>query len=126
MRAVDSALLVGTLAGGPLSMAAEAFIRAEGPVGISQLVLTETVRALESAYGRTREQMAAALAMILDNKDLVVEEPAVAKAALARYREGLDFEDAMALEAARHAGHLPMATLREGLRGIPGILIPGA
>ena len=126
MRSVDASLLVGTLAGGPGAMAAEAFIRSEGPVWISQLVLTETVLALESAFGRTRDQMAAALEMILDNKDLVVEEPAVAKAALARYREGLDFGDAMALEAARHGGHLPMATLREGLRGIPGAVVPGA
>lgn len=122
MRSVDASLLVGSLAGDP---AAENFIRTEGPVWVSHLVLTETVNALESVHGRARASMAEALAMILDNKDLVLEDPAVPRAALAAYEEGLEFEDAMALALARKAGHLPLATLREALRGIPGTVIPG-
>ena len=70
--------------------------------------------------------MAEALAMILDNRDLVLEDAAVPLAALEGYRAGLEFEDAMALETARRAGHLPMATLREALRGVPGTVFPGA
>ena len=123
MRAVDATLLVGSLAGGAQ---AEAFIRNEGPVWVSHLVLTEAVRVLEGAYGRTRAQLAEALEMLLDNRDLVLEDPQVPRAALEGYRGGLDFEDAMALETARRAGHLPLATLREELRGIPGTLVPGA
>ena len=126
MRAVDATLLVRALAGGEGGMAAEAFIRAEGPVWISHLVLVEAVRALELLHGRSRAQMAEALAMILDNRDLVLDDPAVPLAALEAYRSGQDFEDAMALESARKAGHLPMGTLREALRGVPGIEIPGA
>ena len=120
MRAIDATLLVRSLAGGQGGMAAEAFIRAEGPVWISHIVLVEAVRTLEILHGRSRAQMAEALGMLLDNRDLVLEDPAVPLAALAGYRSGLDFEDAMALETARKAGHLPLGTLREALRGIPG------
>jgi len=120
MRSVDASLLVGSLAG---LEAAEGFIRAEGPVWISHLVLAEAVRLLESGYGRSRPQLAEALAMILDNKDLVLEDTLVARAALEGYRGGLDFEDALALEVARKAGHLPMATLREALGAIPGTVL---
>ena len=123
MRSVDATLLVSGLAGGA---AAETFIRNEGPVWVSHLVLAEAVRVLEGGYGRTRPQVAEALERLLDNKDLVLEDPAVPRAALEAYRGGLDFEDALSLETARKAGHLPMATLREALRGIPGTVVPGA
>lgn len=117
MRAVDASLLVAALAG---SAQAEAFVRGEGPVWISNVVLAEAVGALEAAYGRTRAQMEAALERVLDNRDLVLEDPAVARAALEGYRKGLAFEDALALEAARKAGHLPFATLRPEFQDVPG------
>jgi predicted nucleic-acid-binding protein len=123
MRSADASLLVGSLAG---NGAAQAFIREEGPVWVSHLVLAETVRALECVHGRSRPRMAEALEMILDNKDLVMEDPAVPRAALEGYRSGLEFEDAMTLETARKAGHLPLGTLRVELRGIPGTVDPGA
>lgn len=126
MRSVDASLLVAALAGGPGAPAAEAFIRGEGPVWISLVVLAETVRVLEGGYGCGRDHLAAALERILDNRDLVVEDPAVALAALERFKEGVDFEDALALEAARRAGHLPMATLRGTLGGVAGAFVPGA
>ncbi len=123
MRSVDATVLVGSLAG---HGEAEAFIRNEGPVWVSHLVLTEAVKVLEGVYGRTRAQLAEALEMVLDNKDVVLEDPSVPRAALKNYRNGVDFEDAMALEVAGRAGHLPLATLRDGLRGIPGTVVPGA
>lgn len=126
MRSVDASLLVASLAGGEGGRAAETFIRAQGPVWISHLVLAEAVRVLESGYGRSRAQLAEALDMILDNKDLVLEAPELARAALDGYRTGLDFEDALALEAARRAGHLPLASVREALRGVPGVVLPEA
>lgn len=121
MRSVDASVLVDALKGGSES---EAFIRREGPVWVSHLVLAEAVRVLESGYGRSRPRMAQALEMVLDNKDLVLEDPSVARAAVEGYRGGLDFEDALALETARRAGHLPLASLR--LRGVPGTEAPGA
>ncbi len=123
MRSADASLLVGCLAG---SGAAQTFIREEGPVWISHLVLAETVRALECVHGRTRPRLVEALEMILDNKDLVIEDPAVPRAALEGYRAGLEFEDALAVETARKAGHLPLGTLREELRGVPGTVDPRA
>jgi predicted nucleic-acid-binding protein len=117
MRAVDACLLVAALAGSPPAVA---FVRGEGPVWVSLPVLAEAVRALEIVHGRTREQMAEALERILDNRDLVLEEPGVARAALEGYRRGLAFEDALAFEVARKAGHLPFATLRPEFRDEPG------
>ena len=55
MRSADASLLVGSLAG---NWAAQAFIREEGPVWVSHLVLAETVRALEGVHGRARPRMA--------------------------------------------------------------------
>jgi predicted nucleic-acid-binding protein len=119
MWAVDTNVLVRTLTGDdPVqSPAAEAFFRAHAPVWVSHAVLMETVWVLDSVYGCGKRQLAEALARIIDNKVLALEEPAAVRAALALYRSRskVNFEDCMILEIARKAGHHPLATFDKAL-----------
>ena len=124
MRAIDTNALVRILTGDDAlqSAAATAFIQAEGPAWVSLVVLVETIGVLESVYERSKSQLVHALHRILDNRELAVEDPAVACAALDRYqaRGKLDFGDCLILEVARKAGHLPLATFDKALAKTPG------
>ena len=127
MRAVDTNVLIRALTRddpgqGPL---AETFIRDYAPVWVSHLVLVETVWVLESVYGCLKPQLVGALARIIDNRELILEEPTVVRAALSLYQtQGkVQFEDCMILEIARRAGHLPLATFDKALGKAEGALI---
>ncbi len=119
MQAVDTQVLVRALTRDDprQSMAAETFIRDHTPVWISHVVLVETVRVLESIYDCGMPQLVEALARIIDNRELFLEEPAVVRAALLLYQSQgkVPFEDCMILEIARKAGHLPLATFDKAL-----------
>ncbi len=119
MRAVDTNVLIRALTGDdPVqSPAARAFIRDNGPVWVSHVVLVETIWVLDSVYACGKPQVVKALNRILDNKDLALEEPAVVRAALALYQSKarVGFSDCVVLERARSAGHLPLATFDKAL-----------
>ena len=119
MQAVDTHVLVRALTRDDprQSPAAEAFIRDHAPVWVSHVVLVETVWVLESVYDCGKPQVVRALARIIDNRELFLEEPAVVRAALALYQTlgKVQFEDCMILEIARKAGHLPLATFDKAL-----------
>lgn len=89
---------------------------AESAVGkgawVSHLVLAETLWVLESVYDLSREQIATAVEMLLNHRDLSLQDADVVISALAHYRTRLvvDFSDCLVLEIARKAGHLPVAT----------------
>lgn len=119
MRAVDTNVLIRALTGDdPVqSPAARAFIRDNGPVWVSHVVLVETIWVLDSVYACGKPQVVKALNRIIDNKDLALEEPAVVRAALALYQSKarVGFSDCVVLERARSAGHLPLATFDKAL-----------
>jgi predicted nucleic-acid-binding protein len=124
MRSVDTNVLIRALTGddsvqGP---AAAAFIRDHGPVWVSQVVLLETVWVLESVYDCGKPQLVEALKRIIDNRELSLEEPSVARSALALYQAKgkVTFEDCLILESARKAGHLPLATFDRALGRLEG------
>lgn len=124
MLAVDTSVLVRALTGDDAqqSPAAEACIRAHAPVWVSHIVLVETLWVLESVYECARPQLTQALARIIDNRDLALEDPAVVRAALALYQDRgkVTFEDCLILEVARKAGHLPLATFDKALGRVEG------
>jgi predicted nucleic-acid-binding protein len=124
MRAVDTNVLVRALTGDDpaQSPAARDFIRASRPVWVSHMVLVETVWVLDAVYGCGKPQMVEALERILDNKDLALEDPMVARAALGIYKSKgkVGFSDCMVLERARSAGHLPLATFDKSLGKVEG------
>ena len=115
MRAVDTNVLVRLLTrDDPRQVAtAEAFV-ADG-AWVSQLVLA-------SVYDLKPTAIAMAVEMLLNHKDLVLQDSDVASAALEHFRRHprLGFSDCLVLETARKAGHLPLGTFDHKLGRIEG------
>jgi predicted nucleic-acid-binding protein len=112
MLAVDTNVLVRLLARDDADQthAAEDFI-SKG-AWISHLVLAETLWVLDSVYDLSRAQIATAVEMLLNHRELCLQDADVVTAALDHYRRrsAVDFSDCLVLEIARKAGHLPIAT----------------
>ena len=123
MRAVDTNVLVRLLARDAADQvrAAEDFI-SKG-AWVSQLVLAETVWVLDAVYERSPEQIATAVDMLLNHKDLTVQDTEVVAAALDLYRKrpAVGFSDCLVLEIARKAGHVPLGTFDRDLARVEGV-----
>jgi predicted nucleic-acid-binding protein len=117
MRAVDANVVVRLVTrDDPRQTArAEAFV-AKG-AWVSHIVLVEVIWVLDSVFELPQKQLVTAIDMLLNHRDLVLQEPEVVSAALARYRRRprLGFSDCMVLESARKAGHVPLATFDKEL-----------
>ena len=122
MRAVDTNVLVRLMVRDDAEQlaAAEGFVQAGA--WISHLVLMETVWVLESVYEVEPGQIAAGLEMLLDHREMVVQEADVVRAAVSQYRERpkIGFSDCLILEVARVAGHVPLGTFDRALGGLNG------
>jgi predicted nucleic-acid-binding protein len=117
MRAVDTNVVVRLLVRDEVRqvLAAEEFI-ANG-AWVSHLVLAETVWVLDAVYDLAAEQIATAVDMLLNHKELTVQDPDVVTSALGRFRKypALGFSDCLVVEIARKSGHLPMGTFDRDL-----------
>ncbi|TAK49267.1 MAG: PIN domain-containing protein [Betaproteobacteria bacterium] len=117
MRAVDTNVLVRLVARDDARQvaAAEAFV-ASG-AWVSVIVLVEAVWVLVSVYGLDSERIAKAVDMLLNHKDLTIQDPDAVASALARFRKApsVGFSDCLALEMARKAGHVPLGTFDRNL-----------
>ena len=117
MRAVDTNVVVRLVTRDePRQTArAEAFV-AKG-AWVSHIVLVEVIWVLDSVFELPHKQLVTAIDMLLNHRDLVLQEPEVVSAALARFRRRprLGFSDCMVLESARKAGHVPLATFDKEL-----------
>jgi predicted nucleic-acid-binding protein len=91
---------------------------------ISHLVLAETLWVLDSVYDLSRSQIATAVDMLRNHRDLTLQEPEVVAAALLHYRArpALDFSDCLVLEMARRAGHLPVGTFDRDFAKLDGVI----
>jgi predicted nucleic-acid-binding protein len=122
MLAVDTNVLVRLITrDDPRQVAAaEAFV-AKG-AWVSHLVLAETTWVLAAAYELPPAKIAMAVEMLLNHRDLAVQDPDVVAAALAHFRAkpALGFSDCLVLEIARKAGHLPLGTFDRGLSKLEG------
>lgn len=117
MRAVDTNVLVRLLVrDDPVQLAAAEDFVASG-AWVSHVVLVETVWVLESVYGAPHRRIASAIEMLLDHRDLAIQDPEVVAAALTQFRKRakLGFSDCVVLEIARKAGHLPLGTFDRAL-----------
>ena len=112
MRAVDTNVVVRLIARDDKTQtaAAEAFVTKGA--WVSQLVLAETTWVLNAVFGMNHKQITIAIEMLLNHRDLVLQDQDVVSAALEHYRKRpkLGFSDCMILEVARKAGHTPMGT----------------
>lgn len=122
MRAVDTNVLVRLIARDDTrqTASAEAFV-ATG-AWVSLLALTETFWVLASVYELKAEDQARAIEMLLDHRQLVLQDHESVTAALQLFRSkpSLGFSDCLVLETARRAGHLPLGTFDRKLGKIDG------
>jgi predicted nucleic-acid-binding protein len=112
MRAVDTNVLVRLIARDDARQvaAAEAFV-ARG-AWVPHIVLVEAIWVLTSGYALDRPAVALAIEMLLNHRDLTVQDADVVLAALVQYRKrpAVSFSDCLVIETARKAGHLPVGT----------------
>jgi len=122
MRAVDTNVLVRLVVRDSPEQVrlAESFI-ASG-AWVSHLVLAEAMWVLDAVYDRTPEQIAGAIDMLLNHKDLTIQDAEVVAAALEHFRKrpALGFSDCLVLEIARKAGHTPLGTFDRDLAKLEG------
>jgi predicted nucleic-acid-binding protein len=122
MRAVDTNVLVRLIARDDPRQAAAAESFVTRGAWVSQLVLVEAVWVLESVYGLDRAAQARAVAMLLNHRDLTVQESDVVALALEHFKAkaGVSFSDCLVLEVARKAGHVPLGTFDRDLAKLDG------
>lgn len=128
MRAIDTNVLVRLLVRDDAAQvaAAEAFIT--NGAWVSTLAIAEAMWVLESVYDWTPANQVACLDMLLDHRDLVLQDAEVIKAALSEFRRhtALGFTDCLMLETSRKAGHIPMGTFDRKLGRLLGAQAIGA
>ena len=102
MRAVDTNILVRLVVRDDLAQARAA---------------EETIWLLDAVYDRTAEQLGTAVDMLLNHKELTLQDAEVVTSALENFRArpALSFSDCLVLEIARKAGHLPLGTFDRDL-----------
>jgi predicted nucleic-acid-binding protein len=126
MRAVDTNVLVRLIARDDARqvVAAENFV----PRGawVSHVVLVEAVWVLDSVYELDRAALASAVGMLLNHRDLTVQDAEVVASALERFttNPAVTFADCLVLEIAkgwaRSAGHVPLGTFDRDLSRLAG------
>jgi predicted nucleic-acid-binding protein len=123
MRALDTNVLVRLVTRDEARqvVAAEEFV-APG-AWVPCLVLAEAVWVLTAVYDLAPAEIATAVQMLLNHKDLTLQEADAVAAALAHYRRRprLGFSDCLVLEVARKAGHLPLGTFDRELGKLEGV-----
>ncbi len=122
MRAVDTNVLVRLITRDEAAQMAAAERFVESGAWVSHLVLAEATWVLDAVYERTAAEIATAIALLLEHRELTVEDPDVVAAALARFRSrpAVGFSDCLILERARRAGHLPLGTFDRDLAKLDG------
>jgi predicted nucleic-acid-binding protein len=97
------------------------------PGFVCREVLLELVWVLERAYGLARQDIAAALAGLLEARELVVEGGDRVAVAADRYRKGgAGFADQMVALAGQGAGCRETVTFDRKAAGLPGMRLLGA
>jgi predicted nucleic-acid-binding protein len=123
MRAVDTNVLVRLVVRDSPEQVrlAESFI-ASG-AWVSHLVLAEAMWVLDAVYDRAPEQIAGAIDMLLNHKDLTIQDAEVVTTALRHFRKrpALGFSGCLVLEIARKAGHTPLGTFDRALAKLDGV-----
>ena len=117
MRAVDTNLLVRIIIRDNIGQAkaADAFIA--GGAWVSILALAEVIWVLGTVHALGPAELATAVEILLDHKDLALQDSEAVAAALELFRKrpALGFSDCLMLELARKAGHLPLGTFDRAL-----------
>ena len=122
MRAVDTNVLVRLITRDDARQAALADEFVESGAWVSILALAEASWVLQKLYDRTAAELASAIALLLDHKNLTIQDAEAVGTALDLFRQrpALGFSDCLMLELARKAGHLPLGTFDRNLGKVDG------
>ena len=122
MRAVDTNVLVRLVTRDDARQVATAEEFVGNGAWVSSLALAEATWVLETVYERKPAEIAAAVEMLLSQKNLVIQDAEAAANALEGFRKrpALGFSDCLMLEVARKAGHLPLGTFDRHLARLEG------
>jgi predicted nucleic-acid-binding protein len=122
MRAVDTNVLVRLIARDNSRQVASAETFVRGGAWVSTLALAEAVWVLGTVYELNAQDQAKAIEMLLNHRDLVVQDAEAVTVALELFRAKptLGFSDCLMLQLARKAGHLPLGTFDRNLSKIEG------
>jgi predicted nucleic-acid-binding protein len=122
MRAVDTNAVVRLLVRDDAKQARAAEEFTASGAWVSHLVLAETVWVLDARYERSARQIATAVEMLLNHKDLTLQDADLVLCALEQFkkRPKVGFSDWLVLEIARKAGHLPLGTFDRDLSRCDG------
>jgi predicted nucleic-acid-binding protein len=123
MLAVDTNVLVRLRARDDDDQVSAAEIFVRKGAWVSHPVLAETIGVLDSVYELSRAQITTALEMLLNQRDLTVQDSEVVSGALGHYgrRPAVAFSDCLALEIARKAGHRPVGTFDRDFAKLDGV-----
>jgi predicted nucleic acid-binding protein len=122
MRAVDTNVLVRLITRDDARQAAAAEAFVEKGAWVSVLALAEATWVLSSVYELGAKEQAKAIEMLLNHRNLVLQDPETVSAALVLFRAkpALGFSDCLMLQLARKAGHLPLGTFDRSLSKVDG------
>jgi predicted nucleic-acid-binding protein len=117
MRAVDTNILVRLITRDDPRQVAAADSFVERGAWVSILALAEASWVLDSVYELSARDLASAIDMLRNHKDLTMQDPEVVASALDLFRQrpALGFSDCLLLEIARKVGHLPLGTFDRDL-----------
>jgi predicted nucleic-acid-binding protein len=122
MRAVDTNVLVRLITRDDTAQvgAAERFV--QKGAWVSHLALAEMTWVLDAVYERSASEIAVAIDLLLNHRELSMQEPELVAAALEKFRSrpAVGFSDCLLLEIARRAGHLPLGTFDRNLGKLDG------
>ena len=122
MRAVDTNVLVRLITRDDAAQVAAAERFVEKGAWVSHLALAETARVLDIVSERSASEIATAIDLLLNHRELSLQEPEVVAAALEHFRRRpvVGFSDCLLIEIARRAGHLPLGTFDRDLAKLAG------
>jgi predicted nucleic-acid-binding protein len=112
MRAIDTNILVRLITRDDSRQAAAAESFIEKGAWVSVLALAEATWVLASVYSLNSKDLGLAIEMLLNHRELVLQDHETVAAALELFRAkpAVGFSDCLMLQLARKAGHLPLGT----------------
>lgn len=122
MRAVDANVLVRLIVRDDARLVAAAQRYIEGGAWVSHLVLAEVTWVLAAVYDFDRRSLVEAIQILLDHRDVSVEDASVVSAALAAFKAkpNISFVDHLIVAVARKSGNVPVGTFDRSLGTVEG------
>jgi predicted nucleic-acid-binding protein len=122
MRAVDTNVLIRLVIRDDTKQAAAAERFIEKGAWVPCLALAEAAWVLDAVYQLGASDIATAIEMLLNHKDLTLQDSDAVAAALEMFgkRPAVGFSDCLLLAMARKAGHLPLGTFDRDLSRFDG------